>query len=270
MLQQTKIHIFLLSEDIELLKAVSERPFVRALRKRRNPVSRVQDGYRLHLLSFSKRGYDSDPIFFRLTNFLRSARLRSLLDDIENVKLLVEIHGHRKCNELDSFEGYLFRPDLVSLAAELKIQFNVVLDINFRQGWEEVVDSGAYLEIYNKGDDDRELDIPAINRAAGVEANLVYKKGMKNKNGHVINFNLWEYGQTFYDQRPDIPIRAIMDSVKSPEEFGRFCQDHDLKTRVDLTCYGVPDKIISFPIDYRFFVFCRHLKAKWICLDISV
>lgn len=216
----------------------------------------VSDGEapKRRILSVADDGYDTGPLFLQAADAIRNARGEFELD------LGIDAPDADE----ESLPGTGFPKEFIACAADVTLRVNVVVRAVSTSDNEQP-HCGAYFYI----DSDEELDIRQIGSVAGTQPTRVAKKGEQGEYA-VYKCNSWGILINGDDPCPETPVAALMERIRQPRMLGRYCREKGLDSHIDVTCYGIPDKPVSFQFDSRFFRFCRDLDVAWVGIDLMI
>jgi len=110
---------------------------------------------------------------------------------------------------------------------------------------------------------DDEIDEPILNRVAGTQPSIIYRKGHMGRYT-VVDFNSWGIEINLEKQLPDNAALALMNRLQNPKKIGLYCKDNNYTSHVDLTCYSIPYESIHFNLETSFFTFLRDLSVQYL------
>lgn len=226
----------------------------------------IQDAgmHKISILSVITTGddtYDTDGI---ITLIVETAqRLRMQFPMLTENKIVYTLDIRIVVTDADetSIPGITLSREYISLASELGIQtrFHLMISSSTRKG---TLNSGAYLYI----DSDNEINFPVLNRIAGIQPSVLYRKGCKGRYT-VVDFYAWGLEVSSENQLPDVPVSALMRKLKNAKETGAYCKENNLESHVDITCYSIYSEPLRFQLEPSFFTFLKELQVRFVAMD---
>lgn len=215
------------------------------------------------VLSLMSDGYDTDSLFSQAADSIRSFREHFSSRGAEPMSFEVVLDVEAPNADNESLPGVGLPRKFISCAAGLILR--VIINLNAISSGEHHVHSGAYYYICSEN----ELDVEKISHIAGAQPSIVCRKGEKGKYTKA-NLNAWVLRIHDDNCLPGIPIASLMKKISYPQSLGQYCREEGLHTHIDVTCYGIPNELVSFQIDSCFFRFCRDLDVEYIDIDLMV
>lgn len=262
---RTNIVCYISSDTFETLASVLNEHLITNVNSslKTIDIEKTRNCYRLQLIKWARNGYSEDHIIESLSVFLNSHYLYEILtkNDRISIDILIKISGIDGENE--TIPGLSFPSTILSLFASIRINIIVQILLSHAATKKEESRCGAYYYIAS---DKFPLDIKKINSMTGTLPTVLEHKNDVLKH-RISDSNVWGV-ELFYFSTPNKAIDALVRTVVSPKEVGRYVLKEKLNSHIDLTYYGVYDKTSEFIIPHSFFTFCSDLQLKWLDVDI--
>lgn len=218
----------------------------------------IDKPFRNNIFTDSCEGYDTDYLVSRCTEWMKKDGISKYLQ--ENARFSVAIELILVASHLDgeSVPGLTLSKHFLRTAASINAHLEIVLDVLSSNNDDDLT-SGAYYYIIPQSGGVA-LDIHSINHAAGITSSTVpYVKG---------STDIWAIECGAEKSLPDIPIGVLMDIILTPKSLASYSKTNKLLSHIDVTCYGVPNKIIKFQVTKEFISFCQKANIQYCDIDI--
>ena len=223
--------------------------------------------YLLQLLTIVENNLDLEDTINTIASNLSDLGIISYIKNNGQLSLRIKINVSESDADSNSLPAIDFSKEFITSLACTQPRIDIILKVTSSSTDENIGRSGVVYYIYpNK--DEEELDIDTINMISGTQPSFVYRKGEPGRCKNVVDYNAWEVRINEDGVLPSNPIKALMNRIKSPIELGLLCKKHDLSSHINIYCYGIPNRTISFVLDPDFIAFCEQLDIQWCDLDL--
>lgn len=217
--------------------------------------------FKVCILSVNTTSDDTDDVVRQGIDALSSLYNHLKEQGVTEFSIKVDIEVIVTDGDETPIPGIVLPADFISLASYLDAQtrFHLLIKSSTQKG---MINSGSYLYIMS----DDEIDEPILNRVAGTQPSIIYRKGHMGRYT-VVDFNSWGIEIYLEKQLPDNAALALMNRLQDPKKIGLYCKDNNYTSHVDLTCYSIPYESIHFNLETSFFTFLRDLSVQYLELD---